>query len=112
MVVLNTDFHNFSPKLGFKDEIEIVEQNRSLQLSPAEAPAGKPVTVSWTVPVDEATAMDWIGKKNRTLCIWYFVVPESINLYLCTLNMTSTQVVETSVINNNSQDYAHLHNKL
>jgi hypothetical protein len=41
-----------------------VEQNRSLHLSPAEAPAGKPIKASWTVPVDEATAMDWIGKDN------------------------------------------------
>ncbi|KAK3714393.1 hypothetical protein QZH41_020626 [Actinostola sp. cb2023] len=47
--------------LGFEDQIETIEQNRSLSLSPVEAPAGKPVTVSWSVPVDEATAMDWIG---------------------------------------------------
>lgn len=37
-------------------------QNRSLKLIPIIGPAGKPVTVSWSVPVDEATAMDWIGK--------------------------------------------------
>ncbi|XP_031560929.1 uncharacterized protein LOC116296948 [Actinia tenebrosa] len=64
--------------LGFKDDIEIVEQNRSLQLSPAEAPAGKPVIVSWMVPVDEATAMDWIGvypsgSDNNMYVDFYYV---------------------------------------
>ena len=48
-------------QLSAADEVEIVEQNRSLVLSASSVPFGSPVQVSWSVPVDEATNKDWIG---------------------------------------------------
>lgn len=49
-------------QLSAADEVEIVEQNRSLLLSAASVPFGSPVQASWSVPVDEATNKDWIGQ--------------------------------------------------
>ncbi|CAH3145642.1 unnamed protein product [Pocillopora meandrina] len=47
--------------LSANDDVEIIEQNRSLVLSTTQAAFGSPVKVSWSVPVDEATHKDWIG---------------------------------------------------
>ena len=52
-------------QLSSKDEIELIEQNRSLTLSVKSIPSGKPVTMSWSVPVDEATHKDWIGEGSQ-----------------------------------------------
>lgn len=47
--------------LSAKDDVEIIEQNRSLVLSKTHVAFGSAVNVSWSVPVDEATDKDWIG---------------------------------------------------
>ncbi|XP_038070839.1 uncharacterized protein LOC119739825 [Patiria miniata] len=39
----------------------VVEQARSLDVVPSRVAYGANLTVSWSVPVDEATHMDWIG---------------------------------------------------
>ena len=38
-----------------------MEQARSLDAKPSRVASGSSLMVSWSVPVDEATGMDWIG---------------------------------------------------
>ena len=39
----------------------MLEQNRTIMAKPSKAAFGSNVTVSWSVPKDEATHQDWIG---------------------------------------------------
>ncbi|KAJ7379805.1 hypothetical protein OS493_012552 [Desmophyllum pertusum] len=64
--------------LSAADDVDVVEQNRSLVLSASNVPFGSPVTASWTVPVDEATNKDWIGvypsgADNHMYVDYYYV---------------------------------------
>ncbi|EDO36414.1 predicted protein [Nematostella vectensis] len=64
--------------IGGKDEVELIVQNRSMSLSASKVSYGKPVTVSWSVPQDEATEMDWIGvypsgKDNSFYVDFYYI---------------------------------------
>ena len=39
----------------------MIEQNRTIAATPTKVAFGTNVTVSWSVPKDEATHQDWIG---------------------------------------------------
>ena len=69
-------------QLSAADEVEIVEQNRSLLLSASSVPFGSPVQASWSVPVDEATNKDWIGGLFNLLDLAHSSSSLPVSMYL------------------------------
>ncbi|XP_033633274.1 uncharacterized protein LOC117294846 [Asterias rubens] len=47
--------------LGKDGHVAVIEQYRSLTVEPGRVASGASLTASWSVPLDEATNMDWIG---------------------------------------------------
>lgn len=45
----------------------IVNQNRKMTISPTTVSMGGEITVEWSMPKDEASNKDWIGKSFKKL---------------------------------------------
>lgn len=67
------------------DNVFIVQEKRSIYLSPLKITSGDPVDVKWSVPIDQATNKDWIGVYRKGdashLYVDYYYVGGSQNPY-------------------------------
>eukprot|EP00794_Sanderia_malayensis_P020371 gene20371-22380_t len=64
--------------LDSSDRVFFIEENRSFSVTPNKIVSGQPVEVKWSVPVDQATHMDWIavykhGESSYEYVDFYYV---------------------------------------